>query len=422
MNKYLFSLGHQPHISIAEIQAVFSRLQINTSTEQPTNSAGRQNNTFFIIKTKDELNCEELINKLGGTIKIAKKIIPPTDGPPIRTDSCPRRRIPAEGGKENNITDFLAKTPPEFKIQFSLSGPNSKKIAMAVKKELKTMGRSVRYIEPKNTATILHNKLIKKQGDLTIFEDEIFVTKAIQPFEEFGERDYKRPGTDSFSGMLPPKLARIMINLGISNVETRHCLVSTPNNFILLDPFCGSGTVLTEAIDLGFTNLIGSDISEKAIEDTKKNIEWQIKSYRLSAISYQSHLVDATKLSTKLKPNSVDLIVSEPYLGKPLRGNENKLTLQKQTNDLADLYTKAFKEFYKTLKKDGIVIFIIPKFKYKDEWVEIDCLDKIKKAGFKIIPLGMDSPPCQGGIKGGLTYHRPKQHVARVIWGFKIKE
>ncbi len=375
MYKYLFELGHQPHISIAEIRAVFSG-HTNITTEQ-------QSNTFFIIETKDELDCEELINKLGGTIKIAEKI------------------------KEENITDFLAQTPPEFKIQFSLSGPNSKKLAMAVKKELKAMGRSVRYIEPKNTATILHNKLIKKQGDLTIFEDEIFVTKAIQPFEEFGERDYKRPGTDSFSGMLPPKLARIMINLGETDIGAT-----------LLDPFCGSGTVLTEALDLGFTNLIGSDISEKAITDTDENIKWTEDTYHIKPDTLKLTVSDATKLSKELDENSVDLIVSEPYMGKPLRGNERKDTLEKQTSELAKLYTQAFREFYQILKEEGTIIFIIPKFKClptrlggENDWVEIDCIDDIKCEGFKLIPLSEESD--------SLTYHRPKQHVARVIWGFR---
>ena len=84
-------------------------------------------------------------------------------------------------------------------------------------------------------------------------------TEAVQPFEQFSARDFGRPGRDDLSGMLPPKLAIIMINLA-----------QTPLNSILLDPFCGSGTILSEAVLLGYTNLIGTDISEKAIADSKK--------------------------------------------------------------------------------------------------------------------------------------------------------
>lgn len=368
MKKYLFQLGHQPNISIAEIQAVFSHLQITVEF--------KQQEKYLAVETENELDCKNLIKTLGGTIKIAEKI------------------------EENSIVDFLAKIPDEFKIQFSLHGANNKKLGLEAKKELKAMGRSVRYIEPKNTATILHNKLIKKQGDLTILNNEIFVTHAIQPFEEFSERDYKRPGIDSFSGMLPPKLARIMINLG-----------QTSTNATLIDPFCGSGTVLMEALDLGFKNIIGSDISDKAISDTKQNIEWLSDSKNLKPKTCNILATNVTKLSAQIKTNSVDLIVSEPYMGKPLRGNERPETLKRQVNDLAELYILAFKEFKKILKPNGTIIFIIPKFKYDNSWVEIDCLDKIKKAGFEIIPLSEESD--------SLIYHRPKQHVARVIWKFK---
>lgn len=53
---------------------------------------------------------------------------------------------------------------------------------------------------------------------------------------------------------------------------------------VILDPFCGSGTILTEAMLINYKNLIGADISPKAINDTKKNIEWIIRNYELGII------------------------------------------------------------------------------------------------------------------------------------------
>jgi len=84
---------------------------------------------------------------------------------------------------------------------------------------------------------------------------------------------------------------------------------------------------LTETIYMGFKNLIGSDVSDKAITDTEKNIEW------ISSLSSQGEATkksldifqhDATTPSQKLETNSVDKIISEPYLGKPLTGHETK--------------------------------------------------------------------------------------------------
>ena len=295
---YLFQLGHQPQISTAEIQAVLS-------LEHPsTHIIEHQTNKYLFVDSKKELNAENLINKLGGTIKISSQFT-------VQSSEL-----------KKNIVNYLNKNQSTGKIEFSLTG-GDKNLPLTIKKELKMLDRSVRYIEPKNTATILHNKLVEKKTDLTIINKDIFVTLAIQPFTEFSERDYGRPGIDDKSGMLPPKLARIMVNLSQATKDE-----------IILDPFCGSGTVLTEALTMGYNNLIGSDISEKAIQDTEKNIQWLIANYHLSAITYHLNVADATKISANLQPVSVDTIITEPYLGNPLHGNESKVYIQKQTEEL----------------------------------------------------------------------------------------
>ena len=366
--RYLFQLGHQPQISATEITAVFALHHIITSSPHH-----REN--FLILETDQQLNCEELIEILGGTVKIAKKI-------------------------DTDVLDYLNQTQPTGKIIFSLP---DKKAAIKIKKQLKQAERSVRYIEPKNTATILHNNLVKLGGDLTVIDNETFATQAIQPFEEFSQRDYGRPSSDDKSGMLPPKLARILVNLS-----------QMPKDAIILDPFCGSGTILTEAATLGYTNLIGSDISAKAVADTKKNLEWVKNNYHLSSIIYHLFEMAVTQLTEQLEPVSVNTIVTEPLLGKPLTGRESKEKLQAQANELAQLYIESFKTFAKILKPDGVALFIIPKFRFQNEWTKIDCVDKIKKTGFKTVPFEI----LGGSPVEHLTYHRPNQHLARTIWRF----
>jgi tRNA G10 N-methylase Trm11 len=266
---------------------------------------------------------------------------------------------------------------------------------------------------------------VEKQSDLTIINDGVFVTRAIQDIESFSERDYGRPGADSLSGMLPPKLARMMINLALAYLNipptcrgrSEGGLMDT-STITLLDPFCGSGTILTEALSLGLTNIIGSDISPKAIADTKKNISWLVSQYKLQVTrpqrlsvamageaSYKLHESNVLNLSDKLNPASIDLIVTEPYLGKPLRGLERREELVDQARSLAELYLNAFHIFHKLLKPGGAIVMVFPKYKYKNEWIRIEILEKIKKIGF------VASDP--------LTYHRPSQHLAREIWKFK---
>ncbi|MFZ2189418.1 MAG: DNA methyltransferase [Candidatus Magasanikiibacteriota bacterium] len=359
---YLFQLGHQPHISTAELEAVFSQRKISYKEIF-------KNNEYLILEIKKKLDTDELINQLGGIIKIGEEV-------------------------ELSLVDYL-KTK-YGKIIFSINDQN---LGINTKKELKSAGLSARYVEPKNTATILHNNLVKRQTDLTVVDKKLFYTSAIQPFEAMGERDFDRPGSDDKSGMLPPKLAKIMINLSLVD-KTK----------TILDPFCGSGTVLTEAMVMGYKYLLGSDISPKAVDDTEKNILWIKDTYQVIDLKYKLHECDATQLHQIIIPNSISTIVTEPYLGKPLRGNENKITLQKQANELAKLYIESFKSFYKILKDNGTVVIVIPQFRHQDEWIKIDCIKTILKSGFAIMPFDKEE---------SLLYHRPKQHVGRTIYRFK---
>ncbi len=377
--KYLFQLGRHPKLSQAEIEHVFLRL--HTEIQNPTLTP-----EGLVITSATSIHPEHLMSQLGGTIKIAEEVA--------------QIKNPVQ-----DIADYLVSTTPTAKIHFSLSGKNARRHAMAVKKELVVRGKSVRFIEANNTATIIHNNLIKRDADLTLTDGSLFATRAVQPIQELSARDYGRPGRDARNGMLPPKLARIMINIGLNQRDTKKVTV--------LDPFCGSGTVLGEALLVGCTQLIGSDISDKAVTDTKKNIAWLQEEKKDMPVSVDIFQADVKKLSTHLKQKSIDVIVTEPLLGNPLTGKETREALQKQTRRLAALYIDAFKTFQKILKPNAVVVFIIPQFLHKTEWLKVDCLEEIKKLGFSPQPLLNN--------QYSLLYHRPGQFVGRNIWKFQLQ-
>ena len=108
---------------------------------------------------------------------------------------------------------------------------------------------------------------------------------------------------------------------------------------------------------------------------------------------------------------SVDAIVTEPYLGKPLRGQESKQELISQVKELKGLYLQAFRQFYQILKPNGKVVFVIPRFKYANEWITIDCKNEIEKIGFKALSF------FESQLR--LVYARPNQRIAREIWRFE---
>ena len=265
--RYFFILGNNPTLSIAEISAVFG-LNDNSKTEIISQE-------IFLLETENSFDSAELIKKLGGVIKI---------GVISNEFNFDNQKIIAEAEK-------LIDTNYQGKIKFGISyygnkQLNLKVIGMEIKKCLREKNISVRWVISRekilSSVVVEQNKLISQGAEIVLIQKDNHVligkTLAVQPFKELSFRDYGRPGRDDYSGMLPPKLAQIMINL--ASVETHD--YASLHDMTILDPFCGSGTILTEAILMGYKNLIGSDISSKAIEDTKKNIVWIKNKFQIS--------------------------------------------------------------------------------------------------------------------------------------------
>ncbi|KKS71364.1 MAG: hypothetical protein UV42_C0031G0013 [Candidatus Magasanikbacteria bacterium GW2011_GWE2_42_7] len=101
-------------------------------------------------------------------------------------------------------------------------------------------------------------------------------------------------------------------------------------------------------------------------------------------------------------------------MGVPRSGREQKVFLQKQTEELKQLYIDAFRVFKKIMKPDGRIIFVIPRFRYKEEWITIDCQKHIEELGFELLQYEESDMP--------LVYARDEQFVAREIWRWKLAE
>ena len=205
----------------------------------------------------------------------------------------------------------------------------------------------------------------------------------MQDFKAWSTRDFGRPARDSKSGMLPPKLARMMINL--SGVQT---------NQTLLDPFCGSGTVLMEADLLGIEHIIGSDISAKAISDTKKNFQWLEQFYDVNKTIVENLFVSDAALLDSILPLTkgelegvrlVEAIVAETYLGAPRTKPATEKELQKTTQDLFQIYESCFQTLRKLITKDGTAVIAFPAFVMTDGSVHhLDLNSFLKRTGWTI--------------------------------------
>lgn len=382
-----FILGREPLLSVAEILAAVPGS--NIAFFQPP-----------ILCLEGDLDSEKLMSRLGGTIKIGKELS--------------RELTEAEllESLENELQKVSGKIT--YGISFYSSNDSVEKWGKHLKKSLRQKGRSARYVykrEPTlSSVTVSANGLIRSGREFLILEkNELFscaVTTAIQPFSAFSERDYGRPGRDAKSGMLPPKLALMLINLAnVGEGET------------LLDPSCGSGTIITEALLRGKIKVIGSDVSPKAIADCQQNLDWMIKTNpQIEQAEKRIFEADVRTLGSTLAGATIDAIVTEPYLGKPLRGNESRQEIMTGMKELSELYLKSFEEFKKILRPGGKVVFVIPQFVVKGvaEKISVELVPKIQKMGFSVPPL----LPKLFHAEPFVLYKRPGQLVGREIWKF----
>ena len=370
--KYLAVLGRQPEISIAELEA-----------------------TDF---------CTD-IDRLGGTLKLAMKL----DAKPL---------------------DYLSKLP-EGKITLGVSdysAHGSRKTAsteaLKLKKILVRHGRSVRVVENKeatlSTATSLHNGLSgknPKKVELIKTDDGWYRVIGVQDIDAYAKRDQARPARDAKVGMLPPKLAQILINL---------CGV-LPEGARILDPFCGTGVVLQEALLMGY-RAYGTDISERMVEYSEKNLEWLTASEKgtLRTVrddgsgmseeprddgrdeaspesAFSLAVGDATSFTWT---QSIDAVACEGYLGSPMSQPPVEIKLKTEKQECGAILMGFLKNLAKQIKSGTPVVIAAPAWlRPNGDYERLNLLDEIEELGYNV----------NNKTREGLLYHREGQIVARDI-------
>ncbi len=420
MPQYYFILGKNPTLSSAEIIAVLNKLQISFDIKALSIEV-------LVLSTDAELS-SEFIKTLGGTIKIGKII----DEVGLDDDEQKFEKI-FEG--QNIADNYLS--AKEGKLHFGMSiydGGADKKyigelnsrlkdLCVTVKQNLQNIGLKAGFVRIKDrylsSVSVWKNQLLGKGMEMVLIctNNKILAGKTldVQEFESFSFRDYGRPQRNTKSGLIPPKLARMMINLAQIGSDVK-----------LLDPFCGSGTILQEAILLGYKNTYGSDINERAIFDSKTNVDWLFDNYRQldeSLFNTNIFLSDVRSIAQNISHNSIDVIITEPYLGAPLFKRPSYEIISSTLHEVGKLYLSAFLEFKKILNMGGKVIIVFPAFEDCGKMYFVEVLGKIKEIGFsqlELIPTEMTKNNLlQLTNRNTALYGGVEQFVKREILIFK---
>ncbi|MDD4151295.1 MAG: hypothetical protein PHR68_01655 [Candidatus Gracilibacteria bacterium] len=312
--------GREFKLSIAEILAIFPTIKIITVSKSVT---------IF-----DGVSIDEILEKspnLGGSIKIME----------IREILDKNSKIP-----EIILNYFEGKTGKiDYGINTFPEKPELKKILIDTKKILQANSISSRFVNKDfrnlSSVQITHEKLIKKETDLNFifdYENLYFATSIfVQDIEGYGKRDFDKERSMQ-TGMLPPKLAQIMLNLAGGEV--------------IYDPFVGLGTVLIEAILNGSKKVFGSDLSSEMVKVTSKNLEDLKENFKYKIIEQNSKYIQEIDFL-----NEVESIVTEGYLGEIMtQKNISSDRIDTQKKKLRDLYIGFFSGLQKLQFKGNIVI------------------------------------------------------------------
>lgn len=384
----IFILGRQPAIGRAELESLYGAEHI-----QPLGD----------LAVLSDLPASQInFARLGSSVKLAQYLdtIQVSDWRGIQ-DALPA------------LVKKAAETVSEGKVQLGISAyglrVNPKQLMAAgltLKKTLRNAGYSVRLTPNQDaelsSAQVLHNHLTGERGiELIIIRHGshtiIGRSVAVQDITAYAKRDQERPKRDAFVGMLPPKLAQTIINLGVGRLEPA-------STNVVLDPFCGTGVVLQEALLMGY-GAYGTDLEPRMIDYSRANLAWLSEKHGTTT-EPPLEVGDAT---THQWTHPVTAVACESYLGHPLANFPRPEKLQQIVGTCNVIIEKFMRNIAEQVPSGTRLCVAVPAWKSESGKIyHLPLLDHLEKMGYNRVSLRHVSAQ-------DLVYYRPDQIVAREL-------
>ena len=318
--KYLFILGRNVKLSVEEVKSFLEREKF------PFKIISLADNQL-LMEINKPFGC--IVDKLGGVISIGQVL--------------------AEGNSKEIITQlekqnlYLGSKNKMNYVFFDFKGKDFEEIRSYLKEKFKE--ERLKATEKKITGRI------KLQGGGSLahvssntINEQFFMIgdcfgKIIESvdYNELKKRDMEKPVRRSELS-ISPRLAKILINL--SQVR---------ENETLLDPFCGIGVVLQEAL-LQKIKVIGVDMDKNAIDGAKQNLEW----FDFKEHNYQLLNNDSTKVELR----KVEGLATEPDLGVLQKKVPSSEKAKEVTNSFEKLIVRVIKNLHGRV--NGRIVFTAP--------------------------------------------------------------
>ncbi len=375
-------LGRQPALGIAELESLYGADVLHPLGE----------GLVLIDMHHSEID----FKRLGGSVKLGKIL--------TQLDTNDWKKITEYMTK--NVPKHLDEFP-EGKLRLGLNAIGIKasvndinRSGLQLKKAIKNAGRSVRVVPNKenelNSAQTLHNQLTGptglemaaiKEGTKTILAQ---ITQ-VQDIDAYAKRDQARPKRDAKVGMLPPKLAQTIINLAAPTSDAT-----------VLDPFCGTGVVLQEALLMGFA-AYGTDLEPRMIEYTDENLAWLTSDTSVKA-PYTTAVGDATAFTWQ----KFDVIAGETYLGRPFSNPPDEKTLRDVMQDVDTIHKKFLRNVASQTEPGTRLCIAVPAWFVRGRTYHLKTLDSLEELGYTRMSF-------VHARNEDLVYHRENQVVGREL-------
>lgn len=385
--KTLFILGRQPAIGVAEIESLYGSDSIIPFSKT------------VCLSTREASEID--FHRLGGSIRLGT----------IIADIQSSNWHTIEKNILQNSEDIFGQV--DGKLSFgisafdcSISAKQLAKTALLLKKTIKSSGQSVRMVPHNgtelNSATVLYNKLHRGNGFelLVVSNGERTIlarTVAIQDIDAYSARDQARPMRDAKVGMLPPKLAQVIVNLATASLPPH-------DDTIILDAFCGTGVVLQEASLMGY-GVAGTDIEPRMIEYSIANMQWLRDKFPDKTTYLRIEIGDAATHTWAPTPT---VIAGETYLGQPLTSLPTGEHLSKIMYEVNLLHHKFLVNIADQISSGTRFCLAVPTWRGKHEFLHLPMLDHLTDIGYTRIRFNHVG-------NEDLIYHRENQVVGREL-------
>lgn len=379
---YIAILGRQPTLGIAELERIYGSDAVD----------------FFSPYTATVETEELSLARLGGTLKAGRVVAELTGDWRQVSQKILSQYETAWANYDGKITLGISV------IGLKANPREVQKTGITLKQRLKKSGVSLRLIPnieaELSSATSHHNKLGLSDNKVELLVirgkgGKIIVAESTgaQNITAYAKRDQERPKRDAFVGMLPPKLAQIMISLAHPQPGAR-----------ILDPFCGTGVILQEAALQGYA-VYGTDLAEKMIRFTRDNLNWLKDSHH---IDFDWYVHEGDAMTTQWQ-QPIDAVVGELYLGQPFSAPPSLSKLAEVRRNCDHIISSFLSNIAPQLAAGTPLCVAVPAWKDANgTFTHLPLIDKLNKLGYEQVALKNVSP-------SDLLYYREDQIVAREL-------